>query len=230
MLSDIITIEKVLYECFEKEPFQNFYQLNNVKPTTFEFGGTCSDKSLSFYYKLKKMGYDVHLHSSWINEQEIHRVVRINLNNLSFLADVGNGWPSIHLYPLHEEVSFKAFGMDFQSRLLNDKIQVFRTNMGKRSLLFESYFKCKSEEEIMDDIRNRFSRGIQYPFNGKIRFSQIVNGRFLFLKDDRLRIHTDSDYKEITGIKLDEISTIIRDYFDFDLEKFERLTTIRVQP
>lgn len=80
----------------------------------------------------------------------------------------------------------------------------------------------------MDDIRNRFSRGIHYPFNGKIRFSQIVNGRFLFLKDDRLRIYTDSDYKEITGIKLEEISTIIRDYFDFDLEKFKRLTTIQL--
>jgi arylamine N-acetyltransferase len=228
LFGDITTIEKILYGCFEKEPFQNFYQLNNIVPTTFEFGGTCSDKSLSFYHKLKKIGYDVHLHSSWINEQEIHRVIRINLNNLSFLADVGNGWPSIHLYPLHEEVSYKAFGMEFQSRLLNDKIQVFHTNDGKTSLLFESYFKCKPENEIMDDIRNRFSRGIHYPFNGKIRFSQIVNGKFLFLKDDRLRIYADFGYKEITGIKPNEISTIIRNYFNFDLEKFELLTTIRI--
>ena len=229
MLKDILFIEKILYESFEKEPFHNFYQRYNIEPRTFEFGGTCSDKSLSFLNKLKSYGYDAHLYSSWIDGRETHRVVRINLDGVPYLADVGNGWPSIHLYSMLECISFTAFGMQFNSEILDDRIRVYHTNKGKVHLLFEAFFKCKPEEEILRDIANRFSSGIQYPFSGKIRFSQIVGKNFLFLKDDSLRIYNDSNCSEISGLSTKSLSDTIRKYFNFDLDAFEKMNSIRIE-
>lgn len=228
MLNDIEKIEKILYRCFEKEPFHNFFQSNKIEPKTYDFGGTCSDKSMSFLEKLKLCGYDAHLHSSWINDKEIHRVVKINLGGKFFLADAGNGWPSIHLYPLFEEISYTAFGMQFQSKLFKDKICVYHTNNGTKHLLFKAFFECKSEIEILKDIANRFSTNIQYPFSGKIRFSQIVKDRFLFLKDTSLKIYGDSEYSEISNIRLQDIPAIIQKYFNFDLKKFEDMYKIKI--
>lgn len=229
MLKDVLFIEKILYECFEKEPFHNFYQRYNIEPRTFEFGGTCSDKSLSFLNKLRFYGYDAHLHSSWIDGKETHRVIRINLNGVPYLADVGNGWPSIHLYPMQKNTSFTAFGMQFNSEILDDRIRVYHTNRDKIHLLFETFFKCKPEDEILRDIANRFSTGIQYPFSGKIRFSQIVGNNFLFLKDDTLRIYNDSNCTEITGFSTKSLSETIRKYFHFDIERFEEMHSIQVE-
>jgi len=51
---------------------------------------------------------------------------------------------------------------------------------------------AKTEKEILHDIDQRFSEGMEYPFSGKIRFSAISGDEFLFLKGSSIRKYSSS--------------------------------------
>ena len=106
----IYLAEKILLEKFQQEPFHNFYLLNNIQPTTTKFGGTCSDKALSYLKSVKTAGLKAYLHTARIGGEEIHRLVRLEINNQRYFADVGNGWPSIQLYPAFKPVLYECYG------------------------------------------------------------------------------------------------------------------------
>ena len=64
--------QQILLEKFQREPFHNFYLINDIQPTTGVYGGTCSDKTLSYLEAVKTAGLDAHLHSARIGGKEIH--------------------------------------------------------------------------------------------------------------------------------------------------------------
>ncbi|KMV28378.1 hypothetical protein AB733_24090 [Photobacterium swingsii] len=80
--------QKILLDKFKQEPFHNLYLLNNVQPSTTAYGGTCSDKTLSYLEAAKVAGFDAHLHSARIGGQDIHRLVRLEIGNQRYFADI----------------------------------------------------------------------------------------------------------------------------------------------
>lgn len=56
---------------------------------------TSSDHALNFVSAGVRAGLDVSLHSGFIDEQEIHRLARIQIGTRRYFADVGSGWPAI---------------------------------------------------------------------------------------------------------------------------------------
>ncbi len=186
----IKSIESLMLEEFETIPFHNLYYLfkRNGFPSN-SIGGTCSDKVLSFQRKLNKLGIcEANLHSSLINEKETHRLLRIQINDFSYYCDIGNGWPSIKLFPQHEEVSYNAFGINFQSKNNNKKVDIFHVKENKKTLSTSIPLTKQPETKILEDIKNRFVMNIKYPFSKGIRFAQVIGDEFLFFKGLELRI------------------------------------------
>jgi arylamine N-acetyltransferase len=213
-------IEALMFEHFTTEPFHNLSLIYKQLPYSVLPGGTCSDKTLSFLASGKQAGFDISLHSGFINGREIHRLARIHIGERLFFADVGNGWPAIKLYPADQEISYRSFGMGFRTEIRAGRISVFHEKRGKESLQLEIDVHGRPESEIKDDIRRRFSSGIVYPFSKSLRFSLVVGKQFLFLRGNRLEIYDDTGFEDVMGIDEAHVPRILHDYFGYDLKTF----------
>tara|TARA_R110001583_G_scaffold158496_1_gene310428 strand:+ start:8738 stop:9526 length:789 start_codon:yes stop_codon:yes gene_type:complete len=218
-------VEALMLEKFRTEPFHNLHLLYGRELQSSLNGGTCSDKTLSFLRAAKQAGFDAALHSGFIGGKEIHRLVRARIGSRLFFADVGNGWPSLRLYPADREISFRCFGMSFRTEITNSRVTVFHERMGKESLQLEIEVRSRPESEIRADIAGRFSSGIVYPFNNSLRFSLVIGRKFIFLRGDRLEIYSDHDFQTVEGIQDADIPAVILRYFGYDVCSFLRITT-----
>lgn len=212
-------IEGIILKHFKQEPFHNLFLLYSPELKPFLPGGTCSDKTLSFICDCRKHGIDASLHNSFINKKNIHRLARISIHNKIYFADVGNGWPALKLYPADKEISYSCFGMQFRTEIKNDYISVFHLVNGKESLQQEIPLNGKPETEIMEDIKQRFNEGKEYPFSHSLRFSLLKDNCFLFLRGERLHFYQENSYSITDRITAAKAPKIIHEYFGFDIEQ-----------
>lgn len=214
-------VEKMILESFKKEPFHNLYFKYNIIPQTHELGGTCSDKVMSFYRQLCDIGISATLHSSFINEKETHRLVKVQIDEVVYFADVGNGWPSIKMFPLSENYEYNCYGITFKSIITDETMDIFQKKGGVEFLSVSIPLQSKTEDKILNDIKNRFCQSIEYPFRDKIRFTQIIGDYFYFLKDETLTVYENNkDSFSITGLSENSLVQTLESYFNFDLNKF----------
>lgn len=208
-------LESLLLKHFKEEPFHNLYILYRKKPISGKYGGTCSDKALSFISAARTLGYSAHLHSGYIGGREIHRLVRIIINNRTFFADVGNGWPSLKLYPSDHEINFSCFGMEYRTEIVSGRIVVFHTRNGKQFRQLEIDIEPCNEEDIKGIIAKRFNSGIIYPFKDSVRFSLVVEDQFMFLRGECLEIYTDSSFNIVKEITKEQLPKILLEQFKY---------------
>lgn len=209
-------IEALILKLFQSEPFHNLYLLYNKIPFDNKYGGTCSDKTLSFVSEARSLGFNVALHSGYIRGKEIHRLARVTINEQDYFADIGNGWPSLKLYPANEEINFTCFGMQYRTTINDNWISVFHTRNGKEFLQLEIDSQACREQDILTSIAQRFNGEIIYPFSNSLRFSLVVNNQFLFIRGDRLEIYMDDDFFVFEGVTIDLLPEILKEHFFYD--------------
>ncbi|WP_432463467.1 arylamine N-acetyltransferase [Agarivorans sp. QJM3NY_33] len=225
--NDIVELEALLLKHFREEPFHNLYLLYGKEPLPHKYGGTCSDKTLSFIDAACALGFDAKLHTGAIGGKEIHRLVCAQIGNRTFFADVGNGWPSLKLYPTDEEISYSCFGMKYRTCIADNKISVFHTRNRKEYLQLVIDIRPREEKAIKEDIDIRFTSGITYPFSNSLRFSLIVNNKFLFLRGDRLEIYSDNEFLEVSGIEKESLPWLLEEKFEYKSSNlFEYLVSV----
>ena len=208
--------QKILLDKFQQEPFHNLYLLNNIKPVETRYGGTCSDKTLSYLAAARAAGLDVQLHSARISGQEIHRLVRLEIDNERYFADVGNGWPSIKLFPASKPVNYECYGMCYRTEIKDQVMKVFHTKHGLEKQQMELDLEEKLESVMLQDISQRFNRNILYPFQKHLRFSMVVDDSFLFIRNNCLEVYASGrSYSEIS-VK-GSLEDFILKHFKYDI-------------
>ena len=213
-------LEALMLEKFRNEPFHNLRLMYGPKVAASLPGGTCSDKTLSFIAAATEAGFDVSLHSGFIDGREIHRLARVRIDGRICFADIGNGWPALRIYPADAEMSFRCFGMEFRTEIGVGRVRIFLSKLERESLQLEIMTRCRPEAEIQAEIERRFTSGIVYPFSNSIRFSQVIDDRFLFLRGSRLEIHSETEFKSIDGIEAPQVPLVIREHFGFDIQPY----------
>lgn len=212
-------IEELMYRHFTTIPFHNL-DLIYGQPLFYAIpGGTCSDKTLAFLRDARELGANAHLHSAFIGGKEIHRLVRISVNEHTFFADIGNGWPALKLFSADKSISFDCFGMTYRTEIAGKWIRVFHKKQGKESLQIEINSTPKPEAKIRDQINARYTSGIEYPFSKSLRFSLIVGNEFLFLRGNRLERYTTYNYS-VKELNKKDIATTIHSCFGFDINGY----------
>lgn len=211
-----------MLEHFRTEPFHNLRIIYGSRLESAVPGGTCSDKTLSFVAAGVKAGFDISLHSGFIGGREIHRLARVHIDGRLFFADVGNGWPSMKLYPADREVSYRCFGMGFRTEIAGGRVTVLHEKRGREAVQLEIDVRGRPEAEIRADIDERFSTGIVYPFSNSLRFALIVRNRFLFLRGDRLEIYDDGAFECLEGIDETRVPEVLHGHFGYDMRAFRR--------
>ena len=220
-VKSVTAVEALMLRHFREEPFHNLFMIYERQEKAVP-GGTCSDKTLSFVEDCRQAGFEVALHSGFIKGEEIHRLARLRIDGRDFFADVGNGWPSLHLYPADREVSYHCFGIGFRTEIRDGRVSVFYEKGGDEALQLEIDVRGRPESEIMEDIKNRFNSGIVYPFSDRIRFSRVVGDRFLFLRSDRLEIYSDNGFEVVEGIEEARVPAILKQYFGCEVGSLVR--------
>lgn len=214
--SAVQAVEALMLWHFRHEPFHNLRLLYDAERSAGIPGGTCSDKTLSFMAAGIRAGFDVRLHSGAIGGHEIHRLARVHIEGRSYFADVGNGWPALRLYPADVEIAFRCYGMGFRTQISTHRVSVFHERCGVETLQLEIDTRGRPEAEILADIDRRFSSGVVYPFSSSVRFSKIVDDRFLFLRGDRLEIHADEGCTCVDGVGGPSTWDTLREHFGYD--------------
>lgn len=217
VLKSIHAVETLMLECFQTEPFHNLHLIYGSRLKSVVPGGTCSDKTLSFVAAGVDAGFDVSLHTAFIGGREIHRLARVCVEDRFFFADVGNGWPSLKLYPADHEISFRCFGMGFRTEIVDGRVLVFHEKRGRESLQLEIDVRARSQSQIRSDIAERFTSGIEYPFSNSLRFSLVRGSRFLFLRGDRLEIYQESGFACFEGLDDRQVPAVLHDHFGYDI-------------
>ena len=121
------------------------------------------------------------------------------------------------LYSADKEVEYECFGMRFRTRILGSRIAVFNERSGKEYPQLEIEIAARSESSIRAEITNRYEQGIKYPFSGGVRFAQIVDDRFLFLRDKRLEIHSASTVEILEEVTEESLPEVIYKHFNLRL-------------
>lgn len=212
-------IEQLLHKHFCTIPFHNLNLLYGSPLISAIPGGTCSDKTLAFLADARELGADVALHTANIGGKEIHRLVRVNINKHTYFADVGNGWPTLHLLPSHQEVRFECYGMQYRTEIIKNWVRVFHERQGKETLQLEINTIPRSEQEILDQIKLRYSSGVSYPFSQSLRFSQTVGNEFLFLRDTSLERYSKKGFT-VEYLTKEKIPETIKQEFGHDVSSY----------
>lgn len=214
-------VEKLLFEEFQKVPFHNLFFLNNIQSENPGLGGTCSDKVLHFQEVLKKNGIESFLHTAFINNQECHRMLMLDVDGVLYLADVGSGWPSWQLFPVSTPHSYKVFNMGFRTEVHVDHLLLFQKLELTEKCIEVIPFQRRKEEEIIRQIENRFSDVSIYPFKNSLRFSLIHKGIFYFLRGNNLFIYSRKNTSIHKNLSKSEVYYLVNDRFKFDLNGLE---------
>jgi len=214
----IMAIEQWLLEEFRTTPFHNLFYLGLCRPSCALGGGTCSDKVLAFQARLRRLGVNARLHNARINGQLCHRVLALALEDGVYFADVGNGWPSIRLFPADREICYAAYGIVFQTHLREAYLDVYQIKQGRESLSLSIPLTLEPESAVKSAIARRFNGEISYPFRAGLRYAQVVADDFLFLKGHELRIF--SQRAAVQTIRLASPASqlsALQSYFGLDL-------------
>jgi len=211
-------ILELMEQQFREEPFHTLQVLygDSIRPEVP--GGTCSDKALSFINEARKRGFDATIHTAFIDEKEIHRLVRLVIDGRVFFADVGNGWPSIHPYPGDEPITYSRFGITFRTELSDEFLSVYYRIEGSEKLQMRICLSPRPEEDIMAEIKARWSSDISYPFSNRMRFSAVVGEEFRFLRDGTLFIYGENAGVKRIDVDEEQWQKTLSDYFKWDVK------------
>lgn len=186
-------IEKEIHKYLKKYPFHNLFILykngNIVAP---EFGGTCSDRSMHFKVKLEKKfknsNIDFKLHRAYINDKDTHTIIRININNNIYFADVGMGFPMVKLFPASMGIKFESYGIKFESTVINNSLSVYYSdNENTKKKLMHITLDMQSQKEVLDKITKRSEYLSNIPLSKDLQYLFIHDGKFYqFRQKDHL--------------------------------------------
>lgn len=216
-MNKIKRAEAILLEKFKTEPFHNFNRLKETSRFSECIGGTCSDKTMSYLKALEQNGIHGYLHTAIIRKQFNHQLARIEYKGNSYFADVGNGWPSIFLYPSDKEVNYMCYGMEFRTEIQDEQIKIFHTRNGRETIQMEFNRNPQPQKLIKKKIECRFSNDIHYPFDAGLRFSLVVEDQFIFIRDSNIYIYSNKGLKIIAGVTMINFQNIVKEYFSFNL-------------
>lgn len=216
---EIELVEDIIAAKFSTEPFHTLYFMNRRRPAGKAFGGTCSDKTLSVHEALRARGIRSQLHTGLLGGAPTHRVLRILIGDRVFFADVGNGWPSLKLYPADRDASFSCFGIRFSSEVRDGQLLVQQERDGKLVRNVEIALGAQDQTDVRDAMDRRFAE--TYPFSGKLRFAQVVDHEFLFLRGQQLfRYPSGGSRSEPRSYRWDEVPDLLARVFRFDVAGF----------
>lgn len=218
-------VEQIIYELFKTEPFHNLYQYYQLPFPKYGLrdGGTCSVKTLSGQRRLARLQRH-HIHSQlhngivhFNNQSCDHRLLKITLQDKIYFADIGNGWPSIKLFPADKIFKFHCYGIHFHSRPCNNCLKIYQTRNGKFFHSLTIPFLSPSKFFISKQINQHFHE--IRSLNKEIRFAQIIGNHFLTLRGDILHTYHKGK-KQALDLSGRPLADILHHNFRFDLENF----------
>jgi len=208
-------IIQILKQDYETVPFHNF-RIILKKDMELKYGGTCSDRTLYLKQKLDALGIETFLHSARIKGKEIHRMLKIEINNEFYFLDVGLGWSLMLPISLKQNMKYNFFGLHFKTEINKNEITLYKKNKNNYTVSYNTTVETQNQEKIEQQINNRFENIEFYPFKDSIRFSKVIDNEFYFLKGNVLGYSENNEFKSKIIEKKDEFISLFKNKFKFN--------------
>jgi len=208
-------IIQILKQDYETVPFHNF-RIILKKEMELKHGGTCSDRTLYLKQKLEALGIETFLHSAKIKGKEIHRMLKIEINNEFYFLDVGLGWSLMLPISLKQNMKYNFFGLHFKTEINKNEITLYKKNKNNYTVSYNTTVETQNQEKIEQQINNRFENIEFYPFKDSIRFSKVIDNEFYFLKGNVLGYSENNEFKSKIIEKKDEFVSLFKNKFKFN--------------
>ena len=182
-------IEEEIDKFLKAFPFHNLFFLYEVPINASKFGGTCTDRTQLFKEQIKKNSWykaiNVLYHRAMINDKETHTILKVIINEKSYFLDVGMGFPINRLIPSYENIEFNAYGIKFQTQIIDGLIVVQSDFNNKMEELMKiPIIDQRTQAEIKELMNERFTSKSNYPFSKGLRYMFIHKNIFYSIKHD----------------------------------------------
>jgi N-acetyltransferase len=111
----------------------------------------------------------------------------IDIDDQRYFIDAGSGWPSIHLFPDFEAIEYTVWGMRFKTIVESNGLHLHHKTKNAYQPMCYIPLESTDVTEIHQQIEHRYDDKSVYPFANSLRFSQVIDDTFIFLKGRRLR-------------------------------------------
>jgi arylamine N-acetyltransferase len=219
---------EIIKENYKTIPYHNFWLILQKEYNPTNQGGICTDKNYFLYKELFKNGYSVKLHSAKINSQNIHQLIKIEIDKQDFLIDTGLGFPIMKPIPLFENAHFTDYGYNFKTEISDNELCLYRLVNNKQVLNYTTNVTEYNQNIVYMEFQNSYGVNIDYPFRNSIRFSKIVDNEFYFLKGKKLYFSESNKLLEREITYWTEFDFIFEKIFKFDL-KIAKSVAIKLQ-
>lgn len=213
----------IIRKDYETVPYHNLRLILKLGLKPSIHGGICTDRNLYLFAKLREEGFLAKLHSAEINNLNIHQPIKVSIDSKSYLVDVGLGWPIMKPIPLFQDSIQKAFGVEFNAKIIDNKLFLYRINDKKETLSYSTKIQDYNQEQVLEEIENSYSDKIEYPFKRSIRFSKIIKNEFLFLKGDVLYYSKKNVLYKKTIRTYAEFENLFTNVFKFDMSQANKV-------
>jgi len=214
----ISEITKIIKQDYETVPYHNFWLVLETGLNPSNQGGICTDRNFYLFQKLEERGFSVKLHSAQINGQNIHQLIKIDIENEPFLIDVGLGWAIMQPIPLNYESEQNAFGLNFKTKIIDNQLYLYKVSKEKKALNYITNVTEYDQKRVITEINDSYNKTIDYPFRKSIRFSKVVNNEFYFLKGNILFYSKNNILYNKPINSISEFENLFHKIFKFDLE------------
>lgn len=185
--ADVESLEIDIEEFWRSVPFHTLFLIYGLPIQNSVLGGTCTDRAVLFYQRVREKygpSLEIRLHRASINDLETHTVLLVQLDEKTYLIDVGANWPVMRLIPCFQDICFESFGISFKSSL--DRGSLVIRMRKSAEVKFEPFLKAdlthQSEAYVSDRIANRFSEDNRLPFSKSLRYAFVSDDTFYVIK------------------------------------------------
>lgn len=189
--ASVSSLEADIDEFWRTVPFHTLFLIYDLPIQNSMLGGTCTDRAILFYQRaLEKYGpsLEIRLHRASIKDRETHTVLLVQLDQKTYLIDVGSNWPVMRLIPCFQGIYFESFGISFKSSVDQESLVIHMRKSSEDE--FQPFLKAgltyQSETYISEQVANRFSAENKLPFANSLRYSFVSGDSFYVIKHDAI--------------------------------------------
>jgi len=208
---------KIVKNDFENVPYHNFWMILNKGLKASELGGICSDKALYLNRTLKFHNFDTVLYSAFIDGKGLHKINKVKIGSDSYFVDTGLGWPILTPIPINKEIIIRNYGLSFRTLIENNKLNILRISNNNEKLNYTILLDKNDETLVINELNDSYNKDIKYPFRNSIRFSQVIDEEFYFLKGNKFYYSVKNKLFTRNINKWNDFYDIFNNIFNFNL-------------
>jgi len=189
-------LRQIIVNTFKYIPYQNLTMLTRsrkppsrqeiIKDMVEGLGGLCTTINPFICALLHSLGFKVGLISTSMHEPDCHMGIIVEIDNMNYWVDLGNGYPYLEPLLLKHGQKYKVLNFNYEIKYHNDLWHIYQTVLGTSKMESDQYFSLILRTySSFEEMRLLHHTNIEYGhFLKTIRINRWEKGKAFVLRDN----------------------------------------------